>query len=352
MASSESRSSWRRTVSPVPSFLLRSEERLKKDKKETNAEGKEVPSSRRRRLKKENNATSEVPRHFQLSSHEKEDFHLGYSPFNSPPYLQRRYVFVMTKFSFWAVLGSLFFLGVLFFVGGFVLALYLVTSSPTFMTKFETKMAHSRESEGKWKGQISSFEEKVTREKEKIFHETSVTPAAGSSEAHNNTSEPPQVVTPSSSAGTHTNGSVEAVSVGAPSPTAAIGSLSSASKENSSLKPLTPFPNLKESPVQKKSKGALPGSYKHQEATLSPYTLEYGSFVTREEALKSADELIQKGYHPVIIRVQDRLQLLSFSVRCGNYQTRSDAVKGLQHVDKEFDPKVVRNNSGAVVVYP
>ncbi|MBS0186251.1 MAG: SPOR domain-containing protein [Proteobacteria bacterium] len=330
---SQSVTPWRLTVSPVPSFLLRPQSKIEKGKKETVLKKEEKDSLKKQDSKKDTlRVNSELPRIY-LTDQEKKIFGKK-SPYDIQN-TNERYVFTMTKFSFWTVLGSLLILGILFFFCGFGLALYLMTSSPSFLAKIEHKIS--------WKGKnleevlekkMDSHEQHTTKNPEKT-----TTPAAAQEPlimarvaSMQNTSSPSHAPLPISEPAPEGMPSSEKVSHKEPTPaTSSSSSLSSSP--------------LKKSPL-------LSSALKNAPQELSSYSLEYGAFVTRADALKRVDELTQKGYHPIVVRIKGALHTVSFSVRCGEYSTRESAVKDLQHADKEFGPRVVRNSSEATVVYP
>ncbi len=329
---SKSVASWRKTVSPVPSFLLRPQQKTTKGKKEASVKIEESALPKKQGSKKlAFEKKSELPR-FYLSDQEKKTF--GKASLYDVQNTQERYVFTMTKFSFWTVLGSLLILGILFFFCGFGLALYLMTSSPAFLAKIEHKIA--------WKGHsLESLEKKLDhKDKSTSPSEASPSPAPLVS-AHvatlENSPPPSSPVSPLSPR-------VVQSPAEEPGPSSE-GSSHKIPKPDSSSSVLPSRPPLKESPFMAKSS-------QNSEKSLAPYSLEYGNFATRGEALKRADSLAQKGYHPIIVRLKGALHIFSFSVRCGNYPTRESAVKDLQNADKEFESTVVRNSSESAVVYP
>ncbi|HQS84123.1 MAG: hypothetical protein B7Y25_04350 [Alphaproteobacteria bacterium 16-39-46] len=323
---SESVSSWRKTVSPVPSFLLRPQQKTTKGKKEESVKIEESTLPKKQGSKKlPLEKKTELPR-FYLSDQEKKTF--GRASLYDLQNIQERYVFTMTKFSFWTVLGSLLVLGVLFFFCGFGVALYLMTSSPAFLEKIEHKIA--------WKGDSLESLEKKFDHKDKS---TSTSEASSPSASLVSVRAVPLDNSPSPAL---------PLPPGGASSTAAEPVSPSEGHKSMPDSPSLVLPSrspLKESPL-------LAHSSQNSEKSLAPYSLEYGNFTTRGEALKRADSLTQKGYRPIIVRLKGALRIFSFSVRCGNYPTRESAVKDLQNADKEFEPTVVRNSSESAVVYP
>ncbi len=321
--SSEVRTSWRKTVSPVPSFLLKADEKTIKGKKEGLLKSDVVGASSQQSSKKASFEKNTESPQFGLSHQEKKIF--GKPSLYNSQNVQERYVFTMTKFSFWTVLGSLLILGILFFLGGFGLALYLVTSSPALIAKIDNKLS--------WQGKP------LEASKSSLLPDDKSAPAPSSAssvpgQASPPTSSPNSAVSPQGPPSSTPESTVSLSEKGvAPAP--------------SPLTLPTTVSALKMSPLLAQKNPSQGGAQE-----FSPYSLEYGTFITREEALKRADRLIQKGYHPIIVRIKDSLHIFSFSVRCGNYLTRDVAVKDLQIADKEFGPIIVRNGSESKVVYP
>ena len=323
--SSEVRTSWRKTISPVPSFLLKADEKTIKGKKEGLLKADVVGAFSQQSSKKASFEKNTESPQFGLSHQEKKIF--GKPSLYNSQNAQERYVFTMTKFSFWTVLGSLLILGILFFFGGFGLALYLVTSSPSLIAKIDNKLS--------WKGKP------LEASKSSLLPDDKSAPASSSASSVPGHASPP-TSSPSSAA---------IVSPQGPPSSTPESTLSPSEKGITPASSLLTLPTtvsaLKMSPILTQKDPSQGGDPK-----FSLYSLEYGVFITREEALKRADSLIQKGYHPIVVRIKDSLHIFSFSVRCGNYLTRDVAVKDLQIADKEFGPIVVRNGSESKVVYP
>jgi len=331
---SESVTSWRRTISPVPSFLLRPQSKIAQGKKETVLKKEENDPLKKQDSKKgASRKNSELSRIY-LTDQEKKIFGKK-SPYDIQN-KNERYVFTMTKFSFWTVLGSLLILGVLFFFCGFGLALYLMTSSPSFLAKIEHKIS--------WKGK--NLEEVLEKKMDSHEKHTAKTPEKTTTPAA--TQEPLVLARVASMENTSSSSHDAPLPMSEAGPGATPSSEQASHKEPasavSSSSPLSSSP-LKKSPL-------LSSALKNVPQEISSYSLEYGTFVTRADALKRVDELTQKGYHPIVVRIKGALHTVSFSVRCGDYLTRESAVKDLQHADKEFGPRVVRNSSEATVVYP
>lgn len=327
LTSSEENSSWRKNISPLPHFLLNP----KKNKNLLFPDGEEIKEfSQDARIAPKKKQPENL-----ISSHKDKTFRgtrLS-SPLSS--HKNKGYTFTMTKLSMWTVAFSLFLLGVLFFILGFLVALYLMSSKPTLVSKIEHSVSeHDKFLEPKPTPQSSS---------------TSAAPAASSSET-GSLSMDFKANSVSSQGSTSTPAAPAASAPSAPSASQPTSPVSAPPASPHSQPAIDPS---KLSPLQKnKSVSFNKGG---NNATLSVYSLQFGSFTTKDEALKRVNELISLGYNVVIVRSVNNQNKLLFSVISGAYQTHAEAENALQALgapEKSLVPIVIRNNPAAVIVYP
>ena len=322
------RPSWRKTIPPIPWFLIRTS---------SSRSSSVAPQERSLKTRHSFNSLPSQKDHLPLPSFEspvrlslgKQSSDLGarrsFYPAQKP---SERIILTMSKFSFWMLVCSLIVVGVLLFLCGFIVSFYITNKPP------------SLSSDGPAKAASIPLLERL--EDEHLFHKT---PEKDPSPPISSREEKPPVKEKEAPS------EVKKVTL---DEEAASGPLAtSLSKKAHEPQKKATATSFKESPLINQIDPQTGASQK----ILVPYSMEFGIFTTRQDALTLVNQLVLKGYFPVIIRITDAFHILSFSVRCGQYKDRASAVHSLhiaqqQNEDLGVDVKVVRNDPFAAVVYP
>lgn len=326
----EESSAWRKNISPVPYFLLNPKKAQKKDSLFSNREDfMESPQGKNLHSKQKHSSSpkDKIFRGEKVSSQISHNRNKGYS-------------FTMTKLSMWTVAFSLFLLGILFFILGFLVALYLMGSKPTFVSKIE----HTVSKDDRFLTPTKNTKQPPVAPTQQSTQSSSETgnlsmnfkPNAPSVQNSETSPIPSTVATPSPQP--------------SPPPAASPSSALPASTMTPQpvISPSKLSPLLKNNPLNFKKTGSSSGG-------VAPYSIQFGSFSTKDDALKRVNALIPNGYKCVVIRSVNNLNKLSFSVISGSYQNREqaeNAFQGLGTLEKAFFPTIIRNNPSAVIVYP
>lgn len=304
---------WRKKMTPLPRFLMRKRGYLveKEDPFFSSP-----PSSLNQDPQAKNNSSS-WRKHKEKNLILPNETLLGLQKFPYQPSIQGRYVLVMTKLSMWTIAFSLLLLGVLFYLGGFFSAVYILRYSDSS----SLKLPISKE---------NAIDQKIETFMNKVEHKDSATP---SSNLPTTSSQQPQTFPPQSPSGT-------------------ISPIGIAPSSHPTSTPPSSPPKIGTSAIHTEQQIAHPIS-----PGMPYFMIQFGQFRTKEEAIKLAQELLKKKYSIKIYRGLDYSNKLWFYVRANAYSSREAAeaaIKTFPPQEQKLYPLIIPSslNQNEKVVFP